>query len=230
MLHSVGEYELGLIERYREARARMTPSRPAAPVRAIPAPEPTPEPEPVPESHPRAPMVPAGNPPRWLLVLNQVAEKHRVTRADIIGKRRSRHIVQARHEAMFRLVTECGMSLPRAAKRLGDRDHTTAINSMRKYLLHHPEDRLVFERWKEKRITDEAAKDELILKLFREGKAVSAIYKQVGLSYSRIVRVVRQAGDFPPLSTVVTESRGLEVRDVGNFGGCPSRPANQASS
>jgi hypothetical protein len=197
MLHSVGEYESELIERYRETRARLSPSRPAQPVRAIPAPEPAPEPEPVPESHPRAPMVPAGNPPRWLLVLNQVAEKHRVTRADIIGKRRSRHIVQARHEAMFRLVTECGMSLPRAAKRLGDRDHTTAINSMRKYLLHHPEDRLVFERWKEKRITDEAAKDALILKLACEGKSLTAIRRIADTSFDRIVRVVSEAGSKP---------------------------------
>jgi hypothetical protein len=194
MLHSVGEYELGLIERYREARARMSPSRPAAPVRALPAPEPTAEPEPVPESHPRAPMVPAGNPPRWLLVLNQVAEKHRVTRADIIGKRRSRHIVQARHEAMFRLVTECGLTLPRAARRLGDRDHSTAINSMRKYLLHHPEDRLVFERWKERRMIDEAAKDELIVKLSREGKSLTAIRRITDTSFDRIVRVVSEAG------------------------------------
>jgi hypothetical protein len=194
MLHSVGEYEAGLVERYREARARMSPSRAAQPVRALPAPEPTPEPEPVPESHPRAPMVPAGNPPRWLLVLNQVAEKHRVTRADIIGKRRSRHIVQARHEAMFRLVTECGMSLPRAARRLGDRDYTTAINSLRKYLLHHPEDRLVFERWKEKQVVDEAAKDELILKLSREGNSLTAIRRIAGTSFDRIVRVVSEAG------------------------------------
>jgi chromosomal replication initiation ATPase DnaA len=67
----------------------------------------------------------------WRQVIQQVAEKHNLTVDQVISPDRHRHIVIARHEAMWRLRQETKMSLPQIARALGRTDHTTvrwAIN------------------------------------------------------------------------------------------------------
>jgi len=72
-------------------------------------------------------------------IVDQVAGKHGVTRADIIGPSRVRAVSQARHEAAYRIVVELGMSLPMVGRVLGARDHTTILNSVRRFVEAHPE-------------------------------------------------------------------------------------------
>lgn len=67
-------------------------------------------------------------------IITEVCAKHSVTRAELIGQQRSRPIAIARQEAAYRLKTETTMSLPQIGRRLGGRDHTTIIHSVRRHL------------------------------------------------------------------------------------------------
>lgn len=59
-------------------------------------------------------------------IVREVAEKHRVSVADLRGQSRKRSIAWARQEAMCRLYRETAWSLPRIGQYFGGRDHTTA--------------------------------------------------------------------------------------------------------
>lgn len=72
-------------------------------------------------------------------IIDEVARKHKVKRSDITGPSRVRVVVDARHEAAYRLVVEMGLSLPMVGRQLGNRDHTTALNSIRRYVATHPD-------------------------------------------------------------------------------------------
>lgn len=123
-------YEASLISRYAGAGSRLgkpmgKPRRvnlvaPAAPVVAEPEPLPA-----VPISiHPL-------DPPAWKVILRQVADKYDVTVADICSAKRHKQITPARYEAAYRMRYEADMSLPQIGKRLGGRDHTTALHGIR---------------------------------------------------------------------------------------------------
>lgn len=62
--------------------------------------------------------------------LNLVCHKHGVTLDMLKGKRRTKPIALARHEAMYRL-RQLGMSYPRIGTILGGRDHSTVIHGVR---------------------------------------------------------------------------------------------------
>lgn len=66
-------------------------------------------------------------------IMKEVCAKHRITRAELIGRQRSAPIAAARHEAAYRMKKETILSLPQIGRRLGGRDHTTALNSIRRY-------------------------------------------------------------------------------------------------
>lgn len=87
--------------------------------------EPTPPPTPVFE-------MPAGA-PAWKHILYETALKHRLRITEVISQQRSRPIVLARNEAAYRMKTETTMSLPAIGKRLGGRDHTTILHSIRRH-------------------------------------------------------------------------------------------------
>lgn len=61
-----------------------------------------------------------------------VCHKHGVTQEMLIGKRRTKPIVLARHEAMWGL-RKLGLSYPRIGALLGGRDHSTVIHGVRKH-------------------------------------------------------------------------------------------------
>lgn len=67
-------------------------------------------------------------------ILREVAMKHGITVNTLIGQDRFYHIVQARHEAVYRLRTETKMSYPAIGRRMGNRDHTTCLSSYRAYV------------------------------------------------------------------------------------------------
>jgi Bacterial dnaA protein helix-turn-helix/Myb-like DNA-binding domain len=128
---------------------------PAPAIILPPAPEPAPEPEPpaitarmvVPaiadaEAQPDSEAAcwlewlssapPLVKPSRYDLarrIIREVARQHRVTVDDILGPRRDKHYIAARHEAMRRVWTEVrGLSSPLIG-RLFKRDHTTVLNA-----------------------------------------------------------------------------------------------------
>ncbi len=83
-------------------------------------------------SPPAQPLA-AQHPYRWREILMEVCAKHGFTTLEIRSKRRERPLVFARHEAMWRLRNETSMSLPEIGRRMGGRDHTTAINGVKKH-------------------------------------------------------------------------------------------------
>jgi chromosomal replication initiator protein len=65
------------------------------------------------------------------LILSETAAYFQLTRADLIGKSRSRPLTNARHVAMY-LVRECtGLSLLKIGE-LFERDHTTVMHGLKK--------------------------------------------------------------------------------------------------
>lgn len=74
--------------------------------------------------------------PQWLVILREVARAHGIRADDIIGSGRIRKVVLARHEAAWRMRTEIvlrgePMSFPEIGRRLGGRDHTSALHGFR---------------------------------------------------------------------------------------------------
>jgi chromosomal replication initiation ATPase DnaA len=70
---------------------------------------------------------------RWKEILSETAIKHGLTVGELLGQARSRWIAWPRFEAAHRLRKELGWSLPQIGRRLGDRDHTTALNALKRY-------------------------------------------------------------------------------------------------
>ncbi len=81
----------------------------------------------VPDESPRRP------PGQWKLILVEVAAKHGCSVEDIRGENRSKRMVAARHEACWRMRHEAQMGVKAIGRRLGDRDHTTILNSLMRY-------------------------------------------------------------------------------------------------
>src|SRR3954469_21443926 len=76
-------------------------------------------------------------------IIATVATETGLTVAMLVGDRRSRPIVAARHLAYWRVARETGASLAAIGRAFGDRDHTTIIHGIRKHEqrhgLHSPE-------------------------------------------------------------------------------------------
>lgn len=64
-------------------------------------------------------------------VIDAAALACMVDRLELIGPRRDRHIARPRQIAMFLAREMTGQSFPEIARRLGGRDHTTAMHGFR---------------------------------------------------------------------------------------------------
>jgi len=115
---------------YKAVRARLNGNPQPKPVFiAPPEPEPEPEPEPVVQVILLEPMPLTST----QQILKEVAEKYEITVQDLKGPCRKLKYALPRHEAAYRIVKELGFSLPKTGRVLGKRDHTTILNSVRKY-------------------------------------------------------------------------------------------------
>lgn len=109
-------------------------------------PRPAPKPVVVVEPEPPAPIVKPDYIRDWLTlaspeaikpassrkIISMVADAFGVSHLDIVGDRRFPKIVIAR-QVCFYLMRECtGLSFPEIARRVGDRDHTTALHGANK--------------------------------------------------------------------------------------------------
>lgn len=72
-------------------------------------------------------------PKSWREIVVEVAAKHNVSVLEILSVRRNKPIVRARQEACWRMKMETTMSLPKIGLRLGGRDHTTVLHSIRRH-------------------------------------------------------------------------------------------------
>lgn len=67
-------------------------------------------------------------------VVRATCEVLNVERDDLVGKTRKKEVVEARHIISFILVKRVGLTLKRVGQYyLGGRDHTTVINSIKKF-------------------------------------------------------------------------------------------------
>ena len=64
-------------------------------------------------------------------ILRETAHKHSVLLSDMLSERRRKHLVAARHEAMYEIYARTNLSLPQIGKKMGWRDHTTIIHGIR---------------------------------------------------------------------------------------------------
>jgi chromosomal replication initiator protein len=63
----------------------------------------------------------------------EVAEKHKMPLAAFRSKSRTVPFINLRHEACYRLSTELGFSLMQIGRLMGNRDHTTVLNAIRRH-------------------------------------------------------------------------------------------------
>jgi len=71
-------------------------------------------------------------------IIAEEATKAGLTAADLIGTRRIKRIVRARHRAMWRCRHELGMILQDIADAFNRDDHTTVLHAIRKIDLGQP--------------------------------------------------------------------------------------------
>lgn len=78
-----------------------------------------------------------GRGPAIAEIIAEVARETGLTVAMLVGDRRSRPIVAARHLAYWRVARETGASLAAIGRAFGDRDYTTIIHGIRKHEQRH---------------------------------------------------------------------------------------------
>jgi chromosomal replication initiator protein len=66
-------------------------------------------------------------------ILSEVSQKRGIPVADIVGPWRRQDLVEARHEAAYRMRTETMMSFPLIGRAIGGRDHTTVLHGYRRH-------------------------------------------------------------------------------------------------
>ena len=88
-------------------------------------------PYPDPLDSPAPAPAPAETPARKILM--EVAEKHKMPVGAFRSKSRTMPFINLRHEACYRLSTELGFSLMQIGRLMGNRDHTTVLNAIRRH-------------------------------------------------------------------------------------------------
>ena len=149
----------------------------------FPPPEPWPEtPEPVVYDHCEpAPIAKTGDD-----IINEVCAKYRISRDALFGPLRFRPLCAARHEAAFRMVVDLGYSYPAAGRLLGNRDHTTILNSVRRHASADPAAAIRFKAFSATNDrSEEAMRAEAIALHFGEGASVRSICKRLSVSRLR---------------------------------------------
>lgn len=138
----------------------------------------------------------------WKAIIKECADKHGVTVAQITGETRIILVARARHEAAFRMATELDMSLPQIGRRLGNRDHTTALHSIRKYMETNPDSGAVMREAVKRRKALRLSLAKRARRMVLGGNTMAAIVESLPVSEDYVRRLVRQmkaraGGSFP---------------------------------
>ena len=151
-------------------------------------------------------------------ILEEVAEKHGIKSADILGPSRLVVVSTARHEAAYRIVVEMGMSLPMVGRFLGGRDHTTILNSVRRYVKQNPgAAEAINEMNGYFAVVRNRKRAEAIELYFDQGKKPPEIARSVRASNLAVSKWIldeierrKEIGELSPLSTLPTD-QGLKM-------------------
>lgn len=170
------------------------------------------------------PIEAAANKPfeqRSTRIIREVAAKHRVRPTDITGPSRSHWACVPRHEAAFRLVTEVGMSMPQAGRVLGGRDHTTILNSLRKFTRDNPAATVVLEEARSRKAerpaiyipkflhlrglppppprapVERPSSLPAVLRLHEEAQPIKTISGKLGITEGHVRKMLQRAGRVP---------------------------------
>lgn len=167
-MQNIGPLEASMLSHVAAVRRRLRGVPPAPTPRLLYVAPPSVVAEPV----ARAPHV-ATTKGRALVV--EVAKAHGLNWREIISPDRSRRIVIPRNEVAFRLVTELGLSYPKAGRVLGGRDHTTILHGCRRHAETSPEAAEIWRRHVECETANRAHKRDKALRLHAEGLSVGQI-------------------------------------------------------
>jgi len=66
-------------------------------------------------------------------ICDEVARKHGMPTAELMSERRTKEVVVARHEAMWRCFKETSYTPCRIGKHFGDKDRTTILNGVKRH-------------------------------------------------------------------------------------------------
>jgi chromosomal replication initiator protein len=80
------------------------------------------------------------------MIVSTVADFTGISTTEIIGDKRSRTVVEARHLAMYLARELTDASLPKIGERIGGRDHTTVMYAVDKINRLIQEDRATYNR------------------------------------------------------------------------------------
>ncbi len=111
-----------LVKHYRAVRARLRRGRIAVPAVVV---------EVDPKWQAAKDAIAGMSPAHVRRIQTEVCKAHKVSLAEMLSQRRARKLIQARHEAMWRVHHETTLSLP-AIGRYFDRDHTSVLYAVRK--------------------------------------------------------------------------------------------------
>jgi len=126
---------------YKAVRSRLNAGRPKVVEKPKAAPEPAPEPAPqpmMPLDHikpvPKFDLIrgiPASDETKGRIL--PILERHRITWKDVCGRKQTARYVHIRSEIYIALKAN-GWSLPQIGRLVGKRDHTTVLNSIRRFV------------------------------------------------------------------------------------------------
>lgn len=198
---SVGEYETSLRSRVVEVRRRLAnlapPSAKPAPPRPLSPFNPkriaaenvarfnalnsvAPVPEPVP-----------GSPTTWKQLVSDVSKTSGIGPMDILSPSRRGDIVAARHEVMYRAITELQMGYAQVGRKL-KMDHTSVLHGMRRHLQRHPDLVPQYEIIEaDHRRKRASLHREVVALYFEEEMAVPGIMRETGLDRNMVNSIIR---------------------------------------
>lgn len=129
-------------------------------------------------------------------VLREICGKHHISKAALLGPLRYKPICAARHEAAFRLIVELGYSYPRAGRMLGDRDHTTILNSVRRHVERNPGAALAYQAFCGRVEADnQVLRETVIREHFVKGLSVAKICQRHAISRIKLMGMLIEALD-----------------------------------
>ena len=70
---------------------------------------------------------------RFTIITQWICRKHGVTRVELFSHRKQQYLIDARHELAGLARRHTMLSFPEIGRRMGDRDHTTVLNGVRKF-------------------------------------------------------------------------------------------------
>lgn len=68
--------------------------------------------------------------PQAIEILREVCERHNITHAELVSRRRQDRLVKPRHEAMYLIARRTSLSLPQIGREMGGFDHTTVLHGI----------------------------------------------------------------------------------------------------